>query len=466
MKHKEVKHKEKNPNILVIMTDQMRASAMGFVGQEKVKTPNLDRLVGEGTWFKNAVSNNPACTPARASVMTGMYPLTHGLVNNDVALGTDFNCLAHSLNELNYNCGYIGKWHLDSEDRGVFVPPGPRRQGFDDFWAAYNCNHEYFNAYYYLNDDPEPKWINGYEPFEQTRIALDYIKAKSEEENPYCLFLSYGPPHCPYLEAPDEYLSLYSEESIELRPNAEGVEAVDKKVIGGYYAHVSALDHCVGELMEGIKELGEEKDTIILFTSDHGDMLYSQDRGWKAKPWTECVNIPFIMKWPGRIPEGNVSEGLIGLVDVMPTLISMVGGDIPGKVEGMDLSTLVLGDESASPESAFINFYVIPDSFSYEEWRGVVTKDYTYARFKDKPWVLYNDRTDPYQLNNLVGKPDNKELEEELDQKVNEWLNKLNDPFESSQVLADRFTPGHEGGVIPWFENSAIKEGKEKRTYS
>ncbi len=452
------------PNIIIVMTDQMRASAMGFTDQEKVMTPNLDRFTKASTCFCRAVSNNPACTPARASFITGLYPLSHGLVNNDVRLGTHFKTLAHCLNDMDYKCGYIGKWHMDNEDRGAFIPPGPRRQGFDDFWAAYNCNHEYYNGYYYLNDNPEPVWIDGYEPFAQTELAKEYIKEKSEKNEHFCLYVSYGPPHCPYLEVPRKYLDMYPTDSIELKPNALGVASVDKQVIAGYYAHITALDECFGQIMDSISNSGIEDNTIVLFTSDHGDMLFSQDRGWKGKPWLESVNIPFLIKWKGHIPSNSLSNGLIGLVDVMPTLISMIGGTIPDGVEGLDLSELVFGNENASPDSAFIGFYVIPDFFSYKEWRGVITQRYTYATFKEKPWLLYDDVKDPYQLNNLVDNPNYGDIKNKLDKLTGEWLEKLNDPFETSIEVADKYTKGHEGGVIPHYENEVIKVGKLKRT--
>ncbi|MCK5759488.1 MAG: sulfatase [Clostridiales bacterium] len=448
------------PNIVFIMADQMRGSAMGK-GNEEVYTPNLDKLATEGTLFTRAVSNTPVCSPVRASIITGLHTLSHELVNNDKALRTDVKTLGHCLNEAGYKCGYIGKWHMDCADRGVFVPPGPRRQGFDDFWASYNCNHRYFEGYYYLNDNPEPIWIDGYEPFEQTRIAIEYLQNKSKEREPFCLFLSYGPPHCPYDEVPQKYKDMYPPEKIQPRLNASN--NIDLNKVSGYYSHITALDECVGNLLNNIDKFELKDNTLVIFTSDHGDMLYSQDRGWKCKPWRESIIVPFIARWPGYIPSNRVSNGLFSHVDIMPTLLSVAGALLPNDMQGKDMSELLKGDESAGQDSVFINYPLSPKRFSFREWRGVVTKKYTYARFKDKRWVLYDDESDTYQLKNLIDNPDYENLAEELDETLKQWLIKLNDSFETSSEVAAKYYKGSVDGTIPFYENDIVKTEKAIR---
>ncbi len=445
------------PNIIFVMADQMRGSAMGK-GNEEVLTPNLDKFAEEGTLFTRAVSNTPVCSPVRASIITGLHTLSHELVNNDKALRTDVRTLAHCLNDSGYKCSYIGKWHMDCEDRGVFIPPGPRRQGFDDFWASYNCNHRYFEGYYYLNDNPEPVWMDGYEPFGQTEIAVNYINEKATQEEPFFLFLSYGPPHCPYEEVPKKYKDMYPVEKIKLRQNA--TPRADLNKIAGYYAHISALDECFGNLLEGIEKAGCRENTLVIFTSDHGDMLFSQDRGWKCKPWRESVIVPFIARWPGKIPEERACGSLISHVDIMPTLLSVAGAEIPKGVQGVDMSGLLTGEESKIQDSVFINYPLSPEKFSFREWRGVVTEKYTYARFRENPWVLYDDENDSFQMNNLIDKP---ELVNGLESELNKWLEKLDDSFETSHEVAEKYYKGSVDGVMPYYENEAIKAEKNKR---
>jgi arylsulfatase A-like enzyme len=450
------------PNILLVMTDQHRASALGFAGKEKVITPHWDAFAAQSTNFRKAVVNTPACSPARACLMTGLHTLSHGLVTNDMPLRTDVKTLPHCLNDIGYQSSFIGKWHMDHADRGVFIPPGPRRQGFDDFWAGHNCNHSYYESYYYLNDDPEPVWIEGYEAFEQTRLAEDFLRAKAQSEPPFFLFLSYGPPHCPYAEVDQKYKDLYPEDEIELLPNA--APHARKDIIANYYAHITAMDECFGRLMAALEETGQADNTLVVFTSDHGDMLFSQDRGWKGKPWAESVNIPMLIRWPGHVPAGAESDGLISLADLMPTLVSLAGGEIPEGTEGLDLSALLLGDESVSPESAFINFNVLSTTSSITEWRGIVTRAYTYARFRERPWVLYHDAQDPYQLNNLAENPAYTELQSDMEAKLQAWLNRLGDPFDTSAGVMAKYYDGElRRGIPPFYDNDLIKNGKAER---
>ena len=475
----------KNPNIIFVLTDQMRSTAMGCSGVEKVITPNLDKLADEGTRFTNAIANSPACTPSRANLLTGMHTLSHGLVNNDMELGTNYRGFAHCLNDAGYKCGYIGKWHLGDIDRGAFIPPGPKRQGFDDFWAVSDCNHNYFAGYVYINDDPEPVWLDGYEPEGQTELAINYIKEKSISDNPFCLILSWGPPHCPYEMVPQKYLDKYPTGEIELLPNAvdsdvQSTKSVGrtpepssmtkeqqgkrkKEIIAGYYAHITALDELFGEISDTVKEAGIDKNTIVIFSSDHGDMLFSQNRGWKGKPWRESVGIPLIMKLPGKIPAGKVTNKPISMVDLMPTILSLAGVDFPAEVEGIDLSEFVCGNENSARESVFINFPCIPKFFSYDEWRGVVTESYTYVRLRDKPWLLYDDNNDPFQLKNLVNIYDYEKIQNDLENKLSEWMKKTNDKFETSEAIADKLCPGHIDYIVPCTCNEKIVEGQKAR---
>ena len=128
------------PNILFVFADQLRGSSLGHVGQEPVLTPNLDAFASQGVRFTRAVANVPLCSPMRASLITGQYPLTHGVIANDIPLRTDTPSIAKSLRAIGYDTGYIGKWHIDLPDRTCFIPPGPRRQGFE-FWASCQFSH-------------------------------------------------------------------------------------------------------------------------------------------------------------------------------------------------------------------------------------------------------------------------------------------------------------------------------------
>lgn len=416
------------PNIFFVFTDQMRASATGCMHDEQVYTPHLDRLASQGTLFRNAIANTPVCTPSRASLLTGRHALTCRSIVNDLRLPEDEESIADVLKAEGYRTGYIGKWHLDGISRHTFTPPG-RRHGFDDCWAAYNCNHRYFDCKFYLDDSPELVRKEGYDADIQTDQAVEFLERFQEE--PFCLFLSWGPPHAPYREVAQEFLDLYPPEEIMLRPNAQGA---DRRAIAGYYAHITALDRNIGRLMEAMERFGLVENTIFIFTSDHGDMLWSQGRVKKQQPWEESIHIPLITRWPSRLPAGQMSDLLISIVDLTPTLLGLTGVPVPERMNGNDLSAALLGPFDQQPSSIFINEYASCDQASdYQPWRGVRTQRYTYARWLQGGRLLYDNLNDPYQLRNLVHEPGNETLIEKLEQALQEWLERLDDDFMSGE---------------------------------
>jgi arylsulfatase A-like enzyme len=426
------KTNEKRPNLLFVFADQMRNHAMGCTGNEQIHTPNLDQLAREGILFSNAISTYPVCCPYRASLITGKYPLSHSVITNGPPLPDEELCIAEVLKQAGYQTGYIGKWHLHGHrygDLGQFVPPGPKRQGFD-YWAAANINHRYFDGYYYLDTD-EKIPIEGWQPDTLTDLAIQYME-KQKEGSPFCLFLSWGPPHFPYI-APEKYLKMYDPEKIKLRDN---VFHADKDIIANYYAATTSIDWNMGRLMEVLDKLGIADNTIVIFTSDHGDMLFSQHLLHKQFPYEESINVPFILRYPERIKPGQNSDLLIGTVDLMPTLLGLCNVEIPDTVEGKNLSSFILGEnpiEEPEPDSVLIEVInpcaSLQNKIGMHAWRGVRTKRYTYARFREKEWILMDNKYDPFQRRNLVFTPKYKELREKLHLKLNEWLKKTNDPF-------------------------------------
>jgi len=448
----------KQPNILFVLTDQMRSTAMGCVGVEKISTPNLDRLAAEGTRFTNSVANCPSCAPARATLFTGLHTLSHRVVNNELRVKNDGPTFAGALRDNGYKCGYIGKWHLDGGPWTAFTPPGPRRLGFDDYWAVANCTHDYMHSFYYT-DEPKPHFINGYEPIHQTDLAIDYMKAKAQADDPFFLVLSWGTPHDPYREMPADLLARYKPEDVEcMETNSlyvpSEIRRAKREILAGYYAHIMALDEQLGRLEQQLKTQGLYENTIVVFTSDHGDMLGNQNQFFKSQPWRESVGIPLLMRWPGHIAAGRVTDGPISHIELTASLIGMTGTTVPADMEGDDLSPFVLGDESAAPDSVFINFAPNVHIIPAPPFRGVVTRGYTYAESPDGPWLLYDDKADPFQRENLItwsnrDNPAIVALQQELHGKLADWLERTHDPFESGDIINDKYQPGHHGGVLP-----------------
>lgn len=205
----------KRPNIVCVFADQLRAQALGYAGDPNVQSPNLDALARDNVTFSNATCCLPICTPARAALLTGRYPLSNGVFMNDMPLSPDQPTIAHAVKAHGYDKAYFGKWHLDGPQRRAFTPPD-RRGGFDH-WAAYGSMHRYFDSFYY-RDDPTPIPYGDYEPKVQTQQVIEYLQGR-DDDAPFCLFLSYAPPHNPYTEVPDEFRNLYTIDNLVDRPN-------------------------------------------------------------------------------------------------------------------------------------------------------------------------------------------------------------------------------------------------------
>ncbi|MDA3923238.1 MAG: sulfatase [Kiritimatiellae bacterium] len=425
----------KKPNVLFVLADQWRAQACGYAGDPNLKgmTPNLDKLASESVNLVNAISNCPVCTPYRASLMTGQYPLTNGLFLNDLCLSNEATSIAQAYNNAGYDTGFIGKWHLDGHGRSAYIPK-ERRQGFE-YWKVLECTHNYNKSHYYDNDNPTRKTWAGYDVFAQTKDAQSHIRACADKSNPFMLILSWGPPHNPYQSAPASYRALFPKEKIATRPNMKGDFKGD---LAGYYAHIAALDKSLGDLLKTIDDMGLRDDTIVVFTSDHGDMIGSHGLIRKQKPWDEVVRVPFLLRYPKIHKGGRKLEFPMGSPDIMPTLLGMCGIDIPDSVEGSDFSAVFAGAAEPEDHAALIQ---CPSPFGEwkrvnggREYRGVRTVQYTFVRDLQGPWLMYDNDKDPYQLNNLVGNPEYAQLQKRLDRRLQKMLKVRGDTFERGEV--------------------------------
>ena len=435
------RHIVRKPNLVFIFADQWRAEATGYAGNKNVRTPNLDKLAKESVNFANAVSGCPVCSPYRASLMTGRYPLTNGVFLNDVRLSNDAVSIAQAFNQVGYETGYVGKWHLDGDKRIAFIPK-ERRQGFK-FWRVMGCTHDYNNSCYYGDEDVKQRW-DGYDAIAQTREVQQYVREHSRDK-PFAVFLSWGPPHDPYETAPQNYRDLFKPGNLGLRPNVpKEFEREARETLAGYYAHIAALDDCVGEILVTLKEFGLEEKTIFVFTSDHGDMLFSQGQRKKQKPWDESILVPFLVRYPAQLGrKGRIIDMPINTPDIMPTLLGLCGVEIPDTVEGKDFSGIVRDVGKAGDNAALIS---CPSPFGQwkrsdggREYRGIRTRRYTYVRDLNGPWLLYDNREDPYQQNNLCNKPEHSKLQKQMNDILSEKLKETNDEFLPGQEYIKRW---------------------------
>lgn len=406
---------------------------MGSMGNTQVITPHLDTLAGEGLLLENAISNQPVCTPYRAQLLTGRYSHTTGVIQNDIRLPDSEVLLPELMKQEGYTTGYIGKWHLTGYPDRHDPVDATNRRGWD-FWAVRNVSHQHFNTRYWLNDDTEPTVVPGWEPDVQTDLAVQFIE--SNKDTPFCLFMSFGPPHSPYA-APQKYLDMYNGTTLTARPNVpDDLIASTVGNLHPYYAAITGLDSCMGRISDALDAAGVAKDTIIVFTSDHGDMLGSQGHDKKQRPWEESINIPFILRYPRKVQAGQRRGWILSTVDVMPTLLGLCDISIPPEVEGLDYSATFLGESTVERDAAFL-FNVHKGGGPGTDWRGIRTKEWTFAYHFAGDWVMYDLINDPYQLYNLIDDPLYAAKKEELRAQLEAMRNDLGESLPLVGELPD-----------------------------
>jgi arylsulfatase A-like enzyme len=433
------------PNILFVFSDQQRYDTMGCVGNEVVRTPHLDRLAREGVCFDQAFSACPICSPYRAQVLTGRYAHANGVVDNEYMLFDDQVTLPRALKDAGYATAYVGKWHL-----GYGPYPVERRYGFE-YMAAYDCQHHYYDVTYHENEwGPYP--MDGWAPTRETDLAIGFMREHLECDRtaPFFLMLSWGPPHWPYDQYPQAF-QLYDPRQVDLRPSVpQQMAAFAQQEIAHYYGNVSALDHEMGRLLSWLEEQGLAQNTVVCYTSDHGDHLSSHGYGkpmdtWlhhtkrasKATPYEEAIHIPFLLRYPQRVAPGRRTDCLFSSVDVMPTLLRLADLEVSPGVQGVDLSHVVLGREGPEPDSVYLQILGPgwphrPDWVGF--WRGVRTRRWTYARWHGSGEVLLFDReSDAYEMNNLAGEPAFAIVQAAMEGRLQQWLEGTGDPFERGE---------------------------------
>ena len=415
-------------NVVFIIVDEWRAQALGCMGNSEIQTPNLDKLASEGMLMRHTLANTPVCCPARSCMLTGNYVSKTGMVANDLRLRESEITMGDLFGKAGYKTGYVGKWHLDGGPRFPgYIPPGRRRHGFQH-WAANECNHNYFYNWYF-RDENVPIVTEEYMPDVWTRLAVEFLY--ESQDRPFFLTLSIGAPHDPYV-VPEKYLKMYDPDKLTMRPNwVEGVAQAGRDKVAAYYAACTAIDDQIGLLMKTLDELGLKDNTIVMFTSDHGNMLGSQGMILKRKPWEESIRVPGIIRCPKLIEAGQKSDALFCQVDYAPTLLSMCGLPVPSDMQGSDQSAVVTGKQAKGADAAYFQIFGPYLSSKLKAgWRGVRTERYMYARWKQGPWLLYDLKNDPYEMKNLVNDPAHASVMKDLDTKLQDWMAKIGDSWD------------------------------------
>lgn len=458
----------KKPNLVYFFADQLRLCSMGYYGDEKAQTPNIDKLSEQSCNLINAVSGHPVCAPYRASLFTGKYTTSTGMVINEIRLSTHHRSIAHVLNDNGYETAYIGKWHMyanqlghHSDPKNSYIPEGPDRLGFDGYFAAYNFHHENYGetSYYHLNS-PEKIPYDGFEPDCQTDMAIEQMKRLKDGDKPFALFVSIGIPHDPwdewncdpeaYARFKDTKFTLPENYLPENDPHADAwarLSPEERKALPywmkGYYSMAAKVDDNVGRMVRAIDDLGLADDTIFVFTSDHGELFGAHGRRAKNIFYEESCRVPFLMRWGDKIPYGK-NDICLNTVDLMPTLLSMMGmkEDIPAEVEGRDCSDSILGKSGAPrPEGALMMGTGATAAWEDgHEWRAWRTEQYTYAVYlSDGQELLFDNLADPLQMRNLACDPAYAEVKAQMKFAMWSEMIRVGDKFHPSSYYRDNW---------------------------
>lgn len=454
----------KKKNLLYIFADQWRRHALGYASEDPVITPNMDAFCKESFVFTQAVSTYPLCSPHRASLLTGKYPTSCGMWTNckpglpeTLMLKPQEICISDVLKENDYSTAYIGKWHLDASELcfgenppsgaslwDAFTPPGERRHGFG-FWHSYGAMDDHISPHYWENSNKKI-CLEEWSPTHETHVALDYLNSR-DPSKPFCMFLSWNPPHPPYHLLPEELEKTWSERPLTFRENVPEEMRQDReyqKNLRQYFAAAEGLDREFGRIIQYLKDSNLFEDTLVVLSADHGDCMGSHGLYGKNIWYEESIGIPLIMGG-GGVLKGE-SDLLFASPDHAPTLLGFLGFTPPDSMEGRDFSELLRGNAVIDPpKSAFL--CMIPGMpamvYAYRKlgldnkcfgWRGLRTSEYTYivdnGTMPGEPqrrW-LYHNQKDPFQLEPtqlIQGSLEDTVFEEQLIP----YLNRLNDGF-------------------------------------
>lgn len=482
--------REPLPNVVYVFPDQMRNHAMGFWRESEysnrinaktdpVHTPSLNKFAGQSLVLSSAISNCPISSPHRGMLLTGMYTENSGVPLNCNSnrpksyLRPDAITVSDVFRDSGYDCAYIGKLHVDyplpndPENPGNYVEnkqpvwdaytPPERRHGFN-YWYSYGTFDVHKNPHYWDTEGKKHE-IHEWSPIHEASVAIDYIKNNNGQRDPgkpFFMMISLNPPHSPYESLDDcmeEDYVLYQDiptDSLLVRPNVD--RSMKKKASAPYYfASVTGVDRAFGRILNALKEEGLEQNTIVVFTSDHGETMCSHGLSDpKNSPYSEAVNVPFLIRYPQKI-EHRVDDLLLSTPDIMPTLLALCGLEeaIPEKVEGNNLAGFFTGrmnegrpdgalyikngDDEITDKGLVCSYFPLS--------RGIITHHYTLVYSIDRAYrlkeiLLFDNLADPYQMKNLDINTNRKTVDE-LNKKMIRLLKQANDPWYSNKILSD-----------------------------
>jgi len=492
------------PNILLIVTDQHRLSAIGayadspLCGATPCQTPNIDRLAAEGVRFNTVYTTCPVCSPARGSIITGQYPHTHGISSNAHNLGSSVHelpdsdaLLSRQLADAGYVSGYTGKWHLGNgrtEAFGVGMDPAiPSTRGFvgQDFAGhggggfGYTEYHEYLASRGLTHEvkpwsEPARQILPTGElsgptestvPYFLTDHTCSLIDRFSGSKDPFFIWHNFWGPHGPYY-APTEYVDRYRDVEIprwpnhdwparttpgphhvKIHPDAETLDWEDwATAIRYYYAFTTLIDNQIGRLYAHLEATGQLDNTVIIFTSDHGETAGSHggltDKGWQH--FEEIQRIPMIVRFPDGRSAGETRDGLVSLADVYPTVLNLAGCETPPESRhGQSMLPLVEDASAEWRDHVVVEFGGVNNLAA--TLRTLVMDGFKYGYSACFPDQLYDLSSDPHETINLGDSANHQDQLNKMRRKLSDWMSEHGDPVRGIYNQGMRYHLGETG---------------------
>jgi len=436
------------PNVVVFLTDQQRWDTTGLHGNPVGLTPNLDRVGRAGTHFVNSFTCQPLCTPARATLQTGLYPTTAGPYRNGIPLPEDSTTLAHHFGAAGYETAYVGKWHLgDTASRG---PVAPAQRGGYEYWLAANAlehTSDSYNTIVYDGSGAQVK-LPGYRVDALTDAAIRYVA--QPKERPFFLFLSLLEPHHQNRRddypAPEGYEEAYR--GAWTPPDLATLGGTSYRQLPGYYGMVKRIDEAYGRLLDALTSLGLRDDTIVLFTSDHGNHFKTRNSEYKRSVHEASIRVPTVATGGVFTGGGQVNQ-LVSHIDLAPTLLDAAGLPVPKEMQGRSAVPLLYDRKAEWGDDVFVQVSESETARAVrtQRWKyGVVAPDCDPAAAGSDHYVetyLFDLMADPYELDNLIGYRSHTHVATRLRERL---INRMVDAGEGPPTIA--VSPERDSGQL------------------
>lgn len=459
------------PNILIIQTDEHNFRTLGcyrkllpddqaciWGPRAKVDTPHIDSIAERGAICTRFYATSPVCTPSRAALMTGLYPQNTGSITNDLPMLDSMETFAAALAANGYDTGYAGKWHLDGDAKPGWTPR--RKFGFEDNRYMFNRGH-----WKKLGEDengPEVAAVNaGGQPNYNldgaddksfttdflTDRAIEFVRRK--RDMPFCYMLSIPDPHGPNtVRAPYDTMfdpAVFRQPKSALAkgerlPSFAQImkDRFNQRQMAQYFGMVKCIDDNIGRLITALRDTGQLERTILIFTSDHGDMCGEHGRHNKGIPCEGSARIPFVIAAPGLIPPGSVIHAALGTVDFKPTLLGLLGLKARSAMQGHDASALFKTGKAPGDwvDQCFVRIGGGEEGRS--GWLATFTQRYKLVISPSDDPALFDLEEDPFEMTNLFHDPANRDLIRTLAKGLQGYVSSSGDPHgKSAAVQAD-----------------------------